>query len=201
MFLINTGCFLLFQALTLQRPVIVSPRNGSSYQIPHGERVSLSFWTSAWTPSVLTSLLSRLRGGDILQSYHRLSGRGLHRSHVAGQRTVGGGLLPGQARAAGRQEVLFKILQTPTRRRSQRSPALFTVARVTRVSEGCEIELRLIVLEISEADVSTELRCVARDRAGSQDVVTHLELEGKDETRAATGHGVKNDVLMKRLSI
>lgn len=56
-----------------------------------------------------------------------------------------------------------------------------TVARVTRVSEGCQIELRLIVLAVTEKDASTELRCVTQSRAGRQEVVTHLQLEGKTE--------------------
>lgn len=53
------------------------------------------------------------------------------------------------------------------------------VARVTRVSEGCQIELRLFVLAITEKDASTELKCVTRNPAGRQEVVTHLQLEGK----------------------
>lgn len=53
------------------------------------------------------------------------------------------------------------------------------VARVTRVSEGCQIELRLIVLAITEKDASTELKCVTQNQAGRQEVVTHLQLEGK----------------------
>lgn len=53
------------------------------------------------------------------------------------------------------------------------------VARVTRMSEGCQIELRLIVLAINEKDASTELKCVTQNQAGRQEVVTHLQLEGK----------------------
>lgn len=55
------------------------------------------------------------------------------------------------------------------------------VARVTRMSEGCQIELRLIVLAITEKDANTELRCKTQNQAGRQEVVTHLQLEGKTE--------------------
>lgn len=53
------------------------------------------------------------------------------------------------------------------------------VARVTRVSAGCRIELRLMVLAVTEKDAGTELRCVTQNRAGRQEVVTHLQLEGR----------------------
>lgn len=49
------------------------------------------------------------------------------------------------------------------------------------MSEGCQIELRLIVLAVTEKDASAELRCVTQSRAGRQEVVTHLQLEGKTE--------------------
>lgn len=54
------------------------------------------------------------------------------------------------------------------------------------MSEGCQIELRLIVLAITEKDVSTELRCVTQNQAGRQEVVTHLQLEGKTEVSFLT---------------
>lgn len=56
------------------------------------------------------------------------------------------------------------------------------VARVTRMSAGCQIELRLIVLAITDKDASTELKCVAQNPAGRREVVTHLQLEGKTAT-------------------
>lgn len=55
------------------------------------------------------------------------------------------------------------------------------VARVTRMSEGCQIELRLIVLAITEKDANTELRCRTQNQAGRQEVVAYLQLEGKTE--------------------
>lgn len=54
-----------------------------------------------------------------------------------------------------------------------------TVARVTRMSEGCQIEVRIAVLAITENDASTELKCVTQNQAGRQEVVTHLQLAGK----------------------
>ena len=53
------------------------------------------------------------------------------------------------------------------------------VRRVTRLSEGCQIELRLILLAMSDEDVMTELMCVAQNAAGRQEVVTHLQLQGE----------------------
>ncbi|KAM3607780.1 uncharacterized protein V6R79_013885 [Siganus canaliculatus] len=49
--------------------------------------------------------------------------------------------------------------------------------RVTRVSEGCQIELRLILVAVTEEDVKTELKCVSQNRGGRQEVVTQLQLE------------------------
>uniref|UniRef100_A0A3Q3XBS5 Ig-like domain-containing protein n=1 Tax=Mola mola TaxID=94237 RepID=A0A3Q3XBS5_MOLML len=49
-----------------------------------------------------------------------------------------------------------------------------------RVSEGCQIDLRLILLAMTEEDVMTELMCVTQNPAGRQEVVTHLQL--KDST-------------------
>ncbi|XP_040003513.1 interleukin-1 receptor type 2 [Xiphias gladius] len=48
---------------------------------------------------------------------------------------------------------------------------------VTEVSEGCQIELRLIVGEMTEEDVKTELRCVARNQGGEEEVFVQLQLE------------------------
>ena len=53
------------------------------------------------------------------------------------------------------------------------------VSRVTKVTEGCHIELRLIVVAILEEDVKTELKCVTQNQAGRQEVVAQLHLEGK----------------------
>ncbi|XP_049905336.1 interleukin-1 receptor type 2 [Epinephelus moara] len=48
--------------------------------------------------------------------------------------------------------------------------------RVTRVSDGCHIEMRLVVVEMTEQDVKTELKCVAQNRGGRQEVVAQLQL-------------------------
>ncbi|XP_034430891.1 interleukin-1 receptor type 2 isoform X2 [Hippoglossus hippoglossus] len=49
--------------------------------------------------------------------------------------------------------------------------------RVTKVTEGCQIELRLFVGGITEEDVKTELKCVTQNQAGRQEVVAQLHLE------------------------
>ncbi|XP_078118582.1 interleukin-1 receptor type 2-like [Sander vitreus] len=49
--------------------------------------------------------------------------------------------------------------------------------RVTRVSEGCQIELRLVIVAITEQDVKTELKCVTLNQGGRQEVVAQLQLE------------------------
>ncbi|XP_054471610.1 interleukin-1 receptor type 2 [Anoplopoma fimbria] len=49
--------------------------------------------------------------------------------------------------------------------------------RVTSVSEGCQIEVRLVVIAITEEDEKTELRCVAQNQGGRQEVVVRLQLE------------------------
>ncbi|XP_045910619.1 interleukin-1 receptor type 2 [Micropterus dolomieu] len=49
--------------------------------------------------------------------------------------------------------------------------------RVTKVSGGCQIELKLIVVAITEEDVETELKCVTQNQGGRQEVVAQLRLE------------------------
>lgn len=49
--------------------------------------------------------------------------------------------------------------------------------RVTRVSDDCQIELRLILVAMTEEDENTELKCVTQNQAGRQEVVTQLQLE------------------------
>nr|ABP99035.1 interleukin-1 receptor type II [Paralichthys olivaceus] len=49
--------------------------------------------------------------------------------------------------------------------------------RVTKVTGGCQIELRLVVVGITEEDVKTELKCVTQNQAGRQEVVARLHLE------------------------
>ncbi|XP_070770952.1 interleukin-1 receptor type 2 [Enoplosus armatus] len=49
--------------------------------------------------------------------------------------------------------------------------------RVTRVLEGCQIELRLVVVAMMEEDVTTELKCVTENQGGRQEVIAQLHLE------------------------
>lgn len=58
---------------------------------------------------------------------------------------------------------------------------------VTRVSEGCQIELRLIVVAMTEEDVNTELRCVTQNRGGRREVVAQLRLEDSTFTWLVVG--------------
>ncbi|XP_069009757.1 interleukin-1 receptor type 2 [Embiotoca jacksoni] len=49
--------------------------------------------------------------------------------------------------------------------------------RVTRVSEGCHIELRLVVADITEEDVKMEMKCIAQNMGGRQEIGVQLQLE------------------------
>ncbi|XP_071337408.1 interleukin-1 receptor type 2 isoform X2 [Trachinotus anak] len=49
--------------------------------------------------------------------------------------------------------------------------------RVTKVSESCQIELRLIVVAMTEEDVKAELKCVTQNQGGRHEVVAQLQLE------------------------
>lgn len=53
------------------------------------------------------------------------------------------------------------------------------VCRVTRLSERCQIELRLTVEAVTEDDVKTVLKCVTQNQAGRQEVTTQLQFEGE----------------------
>ncbi|XP_044222059.1 interleukin-1 receptor type 2-like [Thunnus albacares] len=60
--------------------------------------------------------------------------------------------------------------------------ALQGARRHTRVSEGCQIELRLIVVAMTEEDIQTELKCVTQNEGGRREVVTQLQLENSTFT-------------------
>lgn len=47
------------------------------------------------------------------------------------------------------------------------------------MSDGCQIELSLVIVEMTDEDVKTELKCVAQNRGGRQEVVAQLQLEGE----------------------
>ncbi|KAM9343805.1 interleukin-1 receptor type 2-like [Pholidichthys leucotaenia] len=49
--------------------------------------------------------------------------------------------------------------------------------RITRVSTDCHVELRLVITVITEEDVKTEIKCVAQNKGGKQEVVTLIQLE------------------------
>ncbi len=47
------------------------------------------------------------------------------------------------------------------------------------MSEGCQIELRLVLVAMTEEDDQTELKCVTQNQGGRQEVVAQLRLEGE----------------------
>ncbi|XP_047226032.1 interleukin-1 receptor type 2 [Girardinichthys multiradiatus] len=55
--------------------------------------------------------------------------------------------------------------------------ALLGGRRVTRVSERCQIELRLDIVAITTEDEKTEMKCVTQNTDGRQEVVVMLHLE------------------------
>ncbi|KAM8749445.1 interleukin-1 receptor type 2-like isoform 1-T1 [Acanthopagrus schlegelii] len=59
--------------------------------------------------------------------------------------------------------------------------------RVTRVSDGCQIELRLIFVEMTDEDEKMELKCVAENQGGRQEVVTLFQLEDSTFTWLVVG--------------
>ncbi|XP_056895898.1 interleukin-1 receptor type 2 isoform X1 [Takifugu flavidus] len=112
-----------------QRPVIVSPLNGSVYEIQEGS-----------AEEMFCRVLTECEAADATEVTWLVNSQPVESSYLDGRALQGG-------------------------------------RRVTRTSEGCQIELRLIVLAITEKDASTELRCVTQNQAGRQEVVTHLQLE------------------------
>ncbi|XP_037542555.1 interleukin-1 receptor type 2 [Nematolebias whitei] len=49
--------------------------------------------------------------------------------------------------------------------------------RVTRLSKGCQIEMRLVISLITEEDEKAEIKCVTKNKMGSQEAVVILQLE------------------------
>ncbi|XP_041858201.1 interleukin-1 receptor type 2 [Melanotaenia boesemani] len=49
--------------------------------------------------------------------------------------------------------------------------------RVTRVSKGCQVELKLIISVITEEEEKTEMKCVAQNAGGRSEVVAQIQLE------------------------
>ncbi|KAK2840130.1 hypothetical protein Q5P01_013870 [Channa striata] len=54
--------------------------------------------------------------------------------------------------------------------------------KVTRVHKGCQIELGLAVVAMTEKHVMTELKCVTENQGGRQEVVIQLQLEDSSFT-------------------
>uniref|UniRef100_A0A8C6TEA8 Ig-like domain-containing protein n=1 Tax=Neogobius melanostomus TaxID=47308 RepID=A0A8C6TEA8_9GOBI len=54
--------------------------------------------------------------------------------------------------------------------------------RVGHVPGGCHVEVRLIILEMRERDTQAELKCVAQNQHGRQEVSVRLQLEDSTHT-------------------
>ncbi|CAN9498506.1 unnamed protein product [Ophioblennius macclurei] len=65
--------------------------------------------------------------------------------------------------------------------------ALHGWRRVTPWADACRVELRLLVRLITEEDHDTEVKCVAQNGAGMQEVVTRLRLEDSTSTWIVVG--------------
>ncbi|XP_075993904.1 interleukin-1 receptor type 2-like [Genypterus blacodes] len=115
----------------IQPPVIVSPRNGSVFESPHGSGLEL-----------LCKVLTGCQAADATAVEWQVNSQSAEASYLDGW-----GLLRGR--------------------------------RVTRVQEGCYIELRLVVMALTEVHTRTELKCVAHNEGGRQEAFAQLQLEGK----------------------
>ncbi|XP_074551388.1 interleukin-1 receptor type 2-like [Halichoeres trimaculatus] len=49
--------------------------------------------------------------------------------------------------------------------------------RVTAASGGCQVEMRLIIVAVTDEDVKTELKCVTENKGGKQEVFVQLQVE------------------------
>lgn len=54
--------------------------------------------------------------------------------------------------------------------------------RVSRVSEGCHIEIQLTILEMRVKDTEAELKCVTHNQQGQQEVSVRLQMEDSTST-------------------
>nr|QJD09003.1 interleukin 1 receptor 2 [Cyclopterus lumpus] len=132
------------------------------------ELISSSFST-VHTLVILPPVILSPRNGDIFESVHgsglELSCTVLAECHMADDTVV--------TWLANNQSVESSYLD---------GRALQGGRRVTVVSGGCHIESRLAVVTVTEEDEQTELRCVAQNRGGRQEVVVRLQLEDATST-------------------
>ncbi|XP_068602413.1 interleukin-1 receptor type 2 [Brachionichthys hirsutus] len=115
-------------------PVIVSPLNGTFYEILHGSVLELFCEVITGCPMAESTVVTWTVNGQSVESSY-LNGRALQ-----GER------------------------------------------RVTRLPEGCRVELKLLVVKVTVEDVETRLKCVAQNRGGRREVVTRLRLEDSTST-------------------
>uniref|UniRef100_A0A3Q2E609 Interleukin-1 receptor type 2-like n=1 Tax=Cyprinodon variegatus TaxID=28743 RepID=A0A3Q2E609_CYPVA len=115
--------------LIIKPPVIISPRNGTIFEGPHGSSLELFCQVLTECPLADSTVVTWLVNSQSVESSY------LERRALQGGR------------------------------------------RVTRVSEMCQIEQRLIIAVITEEDEQTELKCVTQNTSGRQEVVAILHLE------------------------
>lgn len=54
-----------------------------------------------------------------------------------------------------------------------------TLSSVTKVPGLCQVQLRLLIVRVTGEDRGTEVKCVAQNQGGRQEVAAQLQLEGK----------------------
>ncbi|KAI9534419.1 hypothetical protein NQZ68_012652 [Dissostichus eleginoides] len=118
----------------IRPPVIISPKNGTVVESPHGSGLELFCTVLTGCQTAESTVVTWLVNGQSVESSY----------------------LNGRALQGGR--------------------------RVTRESEVCQVELRLLVVAMTDEDVNTELKCVAQNEGGRQEVVALLQLEDSSFT-------------------
>ncbi|CAB1436732.1 unnamed protein product, partial [Pleuronectes platessa] len=105
--------------------------------------------TSVPGRTAAATALIKLRTGDVLQSAHQNVTRQTPLRSNGSSMAISGVIVL-DVRALQREEV--------------------SVCLVTKVTEGCQIELRLAVVSVNGRRCRTELKCVTQNQAGRQEV-------------------------------
>ncbi|XP_073329883.1 interleukin-1 receptor type 2 [Pagrus major] len=137
--LISSSSYTTHNTPVIQRPVIVSPLNGTIFESLHGSGLEL-----------VCTVLTDCQVADSTEVEWLVNDQSVESSYLDRRALQGG-------------------------------------RRVTRVSEGCQIELRLIFVEMTEEDEKTELKCVTENQGGRQEIVTLLQLEDSTFTWVVVG--------------
>ncbi|KAK2905768.1 interleukin-1 receptor type 2 isoform X2 [Channa argus] len=127
--LISSSSYNDVKAPIMKPPLIVSPLNGTIFEIPHGSGDLLFCTVLTECQTADSTVVTWLVNGQSVES-------AIHEK----------GVLLGER-------------------------------KVTRVYKGCQIELGLAVVAMTEKEVKTELKCVSQNKGGRQEVVIQLQLE------------------------